>query len=193
MSDKQEQKPANVGDGQAQGRGRPPKYKAIYAQQAYKLCLLGADDSALANFFEVAESTLNRWKLAHPEFRESLNAGKIQADAKVAESLYQRATGYSHPEEKIFCYEGEIIRAATIRHYPPDTTACIFWLKNRQPKLWRDKVEVKQEVDVRVIPWDEIREISKQALEQAEDEHQRMIVGRAERLGLKTDYSDDET
>jgi hypothetical protein len=49
--------------------------------------------------------------------------------------------GYSVETEKILCSGGKIIRVRTVEHYPPDTTACIFWLKNRQPEIWRDKVE----------------------------------------------------
>ena len=50
------------------------------------------------------------------------------------------ATGYWHPEEKVFCRNGQIIRVKTIKYYPPDTAACIFWLKNRRPNLWSDRV-----------------------------------------------------
>jgi len=119
--------------------GRPSKYKKEYAEQAYKLCLLGATDKELADFFGVTESTLNLWKKEHPEFSESLKNGKEVADANVADRLYKRAMGYEHPEDKIFQYEGEPVIVPTIKHYPPDTTAAIFWLKNRQRGKWRDK------------------------------------------------------
>jgi hypothetical protein len=39
---------------------------------------------------------------------------------------------------------GKVIRVQTIEHHPPDTTACIFWLKNRQPEKWSYKFKVKQ-------------------------------------------------
>lgn len=61
------------------------------------------------------------------------------ADAEVADRLYQRALGYTHVEDDIRVCDGVIITTPTTRHYPPDTTACIFWLKNRRPDLWRDK------------------------------------------------------
>jgi hypothetical protein len=78
--------------------GRPTDYKTEYAEQTYKLCLLGATDKELANFFDVVESTINLWKQEHSEFSESIKRGKFQADANVADRLYQRATGYEHPE-----------------------------------------------------------------------------------------------
>lgn len=51
---------------------RPTKYQEAYAEQARKLCLLGYTDAELADFFEVSESTINKWKLDYPEFSESL-------------------------------------------------------------------------------------------------------------------------
>lgn len=122
--------------------GRPTKYKKEFAKQAEKICLLGATDEFLADYFEVAVSTIHKWKLDHEEFSDSIKRGKAEADLKVAESLYGRATGYSHPEEKVFNNQGEILTHNTVKHYAPDPTAAIFWLKNRQPKQWRDKQEV---------------------------------------------------
>ena len=55
--------------------------------------------------------------------------------------LCSRATGYEHPEDDIKAVNGEIVITPTIKRYPPDPTSMIFWLKNRQPKLWRDKPE----------------------------------------------------
>jgi hypothetical protein len=123
--------------------GRPSKYKTEYAEQAYKLCLLGAIDKDIADFFGVDERTINRWKEDHIEFCQSLKGGKIGADATIAQKLYHRAKGYEHPEDKIFNDGGIPLVVPTIKHYPPDTTAAIFWLKNRQPDKWRDKQEVE--------------------------------------------------
>lgn len=121
--------------------GRPTDYREEYSLQAEKLCKLGATDKELADFFEVDEATINRWKLAHTEFCESLKKGKTLADAEVADKLYKRATGYSHEDVDIKIYEGQIIETPLVKHYPPDTAAAIFWLKNRQRKKWRDKIE----------------------------------------------------
>lgn len=119
--------------------GRPTKYKPEYIEQARKLCLLGATDRELADFFEVAESTLNLWKLEHPEFSESLKSGKEAADERVERSLFHRAIGYKHDAVKMFQAGGAVISEQYVEHYPPDTTAAIFWLKNRKPKEWRDR------------------------------------------------------
>jgi len=122
--------------------GRPSKYDKAYNEQVIKLCKLGATDKELANFFNVSESTLNLWKLKHKAFSESLNKGKLEADAIIADSLFNRAKGYEHMEDKIFNNNGEEMVVPTMKHYPPDTTACIFWLKNRQKDHWRDQREV---------------------------------------------------
>lgn len=127
--------------------GRPSKYKPELDEQAEKLCRLGATDKEIAAFFGVRESTLNNWKLKHPSFVESLKRGKDEVDGLVEQSLFRRAMGYSHQSEKVFQYQGAIVRAKTVEHYPPDTTACIFWLKNRQPDSWRDRREENQGSD----------------------------------------------
>lgn len=128
--------------------GRPSKYKPEMAEQAAKLCALGATDADLADFFKVSVSTLNLWKIEHPSFSESLKVGKAPADERVKMSLFHRACGYSHPEDDIRVVNGEIVITPTIKHYPPDTTACIFWLKNRLPDEFRANVEEKPSDDL---------------------------------------------
>jgi len=123
--------------------GRPSSYKPEYNEQAFKLCLLGAKDEEIAKFFGVAESTLNNWKIDHPEFLESLKEGKVLADSNVGQRLYERAMGYSHEEEVIKVIAGEVVKVQTTKHYPPDTTAAIFWLKNRRKEDWRDQKVVE--------------------------------------------------
>lgn len=121
--------------------GRPSKWKDEFVEQAKKLAVLGATDKEVADFFEVSEATINAWKLRYPEFLESLKVGKEHADSRVERSLFARAIGYRHDAVKIFNHQGEIITEPYVEHFPPDTTACIFWLKNRKPGEWRDKTE----------------------------------------------------
>lgn len=128
--------------------GAPSLYKIEYNEQVYKICLLGATDSEIGDFFNVTETTINNWKIEFPEFFESIKRGKQIADAKVAQSLYNRALGYEHEEDKIFNDQGSPLIVPTTKHYPPDTTAAIFWLKNRQPSKWRDKQEIDNNIKV---------------------------------------------
>ncbi len=127
--------------------GRPTSYRTEFNEQAEKLCKLGATDKELADFFGCAESTLNLWKLEHPLFSESIKKGKLLADANVADRLYQRAIGFEHDSEELKVVslgngEGSAVERVAIRKiYPPDATAAIFWLKNRQKEKWRDRQE----------------------------------------------------
>lgn len=123
--------------------GRPTSFKPEYAKQAEKLCRLGATDADLADFFSVTFQTINNWKVQFPEFFESLKQSKQEADVRVEQSLYQRAMGYSCNEDDIRVIDNQIVITPTIKHYPPDTTAMIFWLKNRKPVEWRDKQEIE--------------------------------------------------
>ena len=138
-------------------RGRKSEYRIEYADQALKLCLLGATDKELAEFFSVSEQTLNKWKKDYPEFLESLKKGKNIADANVASRLYNRAIGYSCKATKFATSEGRITDS---KEYT-DTTAAIFWLKNRQPEKWRDK----KEVDANVNLGDELEGLSDEQLQ----------------------------
>lgn len=119
--------------------GRPTKYKPEYAEQYYKLALLGLTDVKIAEYFEVTESTIYEWKKEFPEFSEAGKKAKELADGDVVKSLYERALGYSHEADDIKAVDGQIVITKTIKHYPPDPASMIFWLKNRQPKLWREK------------------------------------------------------
>lgn len=130
-------------------RGRPSSYRSEYAKQAYHLTLLGATDADMARAFDVDERTINRWKEDHDAFCQSLKQGKAEADARVARSLFHRANGYSHPAVKIITVAdgnnqgSHVEQVPYVERYPPDTTAAIFWLKNRRPDLWRDKQDVE--------------------------------------------------
>lgn len=148
--------------------GRPTDYKEEYNDQAYKLCLLGAIDTQLADFFGVCEKTINTWKKDRPGFLQSINKGKIIADAEIAEALYHRAKGYEHPavhilrntvkkfdeKGKLSSEETEPLIVDIVKHYPPDTAAAFIWLKNRskfggEKQLeWKDKQETKTTIDV---------------------------------------------
>ena len=121
--------------------GRPTKYKEEYIEQAHKFCLLGATNEKLAFLFEVDVTTIELWLKTKPLFSGAIKEGRAIADSKVAQSLYHRALGYSHKEDKIFNHNGKTTVVETIKHYPPDTAAAFIWLKNRAG--WRDKATVE--------------------------------------------------
>jgi len=120
--------------------GRPTKYRPDYhPEHAYKLALLRHTDEEIAGFFGINVDTFYEWKRKHREFSEAVMREKLPADGEVAVSFHKRACGYEYESEKIFCFQGEVVRARTIVHVPPDAGAALNWLKNRQPDKWRDK------------------------------------------------------
>jgi hypothetical protein len=137
--------PARISKRGRVNEGRPSSYQSDYCRQAELLTRMGATDKDLAEFFRVSPQTIGTWKHAHPEFLESLKAGKDVVDGKVVKSLLQRALGCSHPAVKIFNNNGEPMIVEYTQYYPPDVTACIFWLKNRDPLRWRDRHEVRRQ------------------------------------------------
>ncbi|RCH53934.1 hypothetical protein DJ568_15455 [Mucilaginibacter hurinus] len=142
----------------ANSAGTPATYMCEYALQAHKLCLLGATDAQLADFFEVDIDTLDNWKATHLEFADTLQKGKYYADSVVAASLYDKAKGYKikkqvpvklvtktpvldkDGEPTRFVEQTERVEVVEVEEdVPADKSAAVFWLENRQPREWRDK------------------------------------------------------
>ena len=117
---------------------RPTKFKPEFIGQAEKLCKLGATDIEIADFFEVDVRSIYRWKGENEAFCQALKAGKAESDDRVERSLFARANGYEHDEVDIRVVDHTIVQTPIRKHYPPDTTAAIFWLKNRRPEQWRE-------------------------------------------------------
>jgi hypothetical protein len=114
--------------------------KPALCDLARKFCMLGATDDDLPNLLDVEPDTLARWIAEVPKFAAALKQGREVADATAAERLFARAIGYSQKAEKIMQVAGEPRTVTYTEYHPPDTTALVIWLKNRQPARWRDKV-----------------------------------------------------
>jgi hypothetical protein len=113
------------------------------AETITKLCAMGHTDFEIAGFFGIsANGLLLRWKAEFPEIAAAFKTGKEVADERVERSLFHRATGYTFDAVKIFNDKGAVTKVDYVEHVAPDTTACIFWLKNRRQELWRDRREV---------------------------------------------------
>ena len=125
------------------GPGRDSAYSPEMNDAARKLALLGLNDEELAAFFGVHVSTYYRWKKEFPAFHEAVNAGKVIADANVAESLYKRATGEFVVVEKMHVNKmtGEATAVKLTQYVPGEASAAMNWLKNRRRQDWQDKVD----------------------------------------------------
>jgi hypothetical protein len=131
-------------------KGRPTKFQPEFVEQAEKLCKLGATDVEVADFFKVDVRTIYRWKAEHEGFCHALKTGKQAADERVVSSLFARATGFEHDDVDIRVVDGKIVQTRIRKVYAPDTTAGIFWLKNRRPAEWRDRHDIEQSGELTV-------------------------------------------
>ena len=125
--------------------GRKSIFCKEIQKQALKLAFHGFTQLQMADFFDVGLSTFKRWLNKYPLFRTALKREKDIADNRVDVSLYKRALGFRYTEKTherrldLKTGKAELVLVKSVRKYmPPDTTACIFWKKNRQPDLWRD-------------------------------------------------------
>ena len=122
--------------------GHPSPYDPELDALAKDYCLLGATTDELAELFEVSSATIPLWMKRHKSFNDAVREGRRIADARVANALYRRAIGYSHPETHVATgrdAEGNpiVVQTEIVRHYPPDTAAAFIWLQNRMPDRWR--------------------------------------------------------
>jgi hypothetical protein len=133
--------------------GRPSEYDPSYVTKVLQMAERGATDFEIADSLGVSVRTLYRWKAEREDFRHSLKIAKDIADDRVVRSLYQRALGYEQDAVKIFLPKGEIepVIVPYIEKVAPDTTACIFWLKNRQRKDWQDKQVLAGDEDAPLV------------------------------------------
>ena len=104
----------------------------------------GLTDEQISKNMGIALSTLKLWKNGYPAILAALKRGKEVIDIEVENALYKRAIGYTYEEVKEEeMPDGRVRRTVTIKEVAGDTTAQIFWLKNRKPAEWRDKQNIE--------------------------------------------------
>lgn len=107
----------------------------------------GLSDEDIAKAINVDRSTIYAWKKTYPAISDALRDGKLAADLAVESALFKKATGFTVTDTKTTSFldkeTGELVEGkseVTTKHVLPDTLAIMFWLKNRCPDLWKDKV-----------------------------------------------------
>lgn len=107
----------------------------------------GLSDEDIAKSIGIGKATLYRWKASNESIRDALRDGKLVADLTVESALFKKATGFVVTDTKTTSFldkeTGELVEGkteVTTKHVLPDTLAIMFWLKNRRPDLWKDKI-----------------------------------------------------
>lgn len=122
----------------------------------------GMINTEIAKKMDVSEATLYHWKDKYPQIEEALRQGKEVVDIFVENALFKKAMGYNIQVQKVFKVKEviyndngkrlketeKVVTATEEVHVPADTTAQIYWLKNRKPKVWRDRVIEDDALDV---------------------------------------------
>ena len=109
----------------------------------------GLTDEQIAGNIGINTSTLYDWKNKFPKISEALKKGKEVVDIQVENALLKRALGYEFQETRVEKSDKDGTKIIqTLKHIPADTTAQIFWLKNRRPDKWRDKPEIPGDSDI---------------------------------------------
>lgn len=110
-----------------------------HLNQVRAIAMRGIDEEQMSELFDIKRSQIVKWKKQYPQFKEALENGYTDADAAVLSAVYQSAVGYTHDEEKLFFWDGDVTRADTVKHYKPDMVAAKLWLTNRQREHWKDR------------------------------------------------------
>ena len=109
-----------------------------------RLALLGCADVEIARVLGVTLICFESWKRRFGMVVDALERGRVHATAEVVAALHKKAVGYSHPDTHICVVKGEVMEIPTTKHYPPDTSACIFILKNKtrnNEEPWTDAIQ----------------------------------------------------
>ena len=108
--------------------GTKPKYNPLYHPQiVYWMANAGLTDEQIAKEFKIVRKTLHNWRRRYPDFDVAMARGNEGPDDRVEKSLFQRAVGYSYPEDHIMQYQGKSVVVHTIKHIAPDVIAQIFY------------------------------------------------------------------
>lgn len=120
----------------------------------------GLTDEQIAENMGISRSTLNAWKDKYSDISDTLKKGKEVVDRQVENALLKRALGYKYDEVTV---EGGVETKRVTKEVVPDTTAQIFWLKNRKRESWADRqnIELSQPIDESIKEMEEYFEQQK--------------------------------
>lgn len=122
--------------------GRPTKKTKGRVAKTLELAAKGKTNKEIAKIIGVAESTIRYWQKMDFGFSAAVKELKLEADQLIEASLFKTALGFkkTYKTEKV-TKDGDVVDYKETIYIHPSPTAQIFWLKNRQPERWREKVE----------------------------------------------------
>jgi len=130
---------------------RKTKYNDDFPLLAEDYARKGMIDKDIARKFGISQETFYQYVKKYPEFSDALKRGKAPVDVEVENALLKRARGYEYEETTVEYRPGKegeekaspVSIRKTKKQVLPDTTAQIFWLKNRRSKDWKDKQDIE--------------------------------------------------
>jgi hypothetical protein len=152
----------------------PPasKYQPSFTIDARRIMGEGKCEYDVAQALEVHPDTFSQWKKDHEPLRLAIEAGRQDSYNRAERALFERAIGYSHPEEKLLVVSNgqgqgsSVERHKTTQHYPPDPTALKYYLGNKRPDQWKDRHEVNSRITIdQALKTGDLSELSEAELE----------------------------
>ena len=125
------------------GTGRPAVYNSRMPAIVRGLRERGATAFEIAETLGISQSTLRMWKARYVEFCDALDVSNETMVKIARRGLFERAAGYTYESEKVFQFQGQIIRAKTTEHVPPDPSAALRILERLDPEQWKERTEVE--------------------------------------------------
>lgn len=163
-------------------------YSMSIDNQVYQLGAQGWTNKKIAKFYNVGESTFNKWLRDSPTLREALDSGRIDPGLEVRAAMMKRALGYEYTEihietkkirdKKTGRYiELEVGRRTVTKHVLPNVTAQIFLLKARHPEEWSEaykvitdvNINLHQQLDLKDFTTEELKFLRKMGLKRLTD------------------------
>lgn len=121
------------------GKSKDVVFLPDHLDQVTAIAMRGSTDEEMAAIFGIKGDLITKWRKFYPSFKEAIDKGRTKADVGVVRGLYQNAVGFNYEEDHV-TKDGDVV---TVKKFAkPDTVAQKYWLNNRQPEYWGDKVQM---------------------------------------------------
>ena len=125
--------------GNSGGTGRPSRYSPDLNPVVRLMSVGGASNREIADAIKISVETLRRWRRDRIEFLNGTDATDKEMAEAARSSLFRRAMGFTYKNEKVFFWQGRVIRVSTTEHVPPDSNAALKILERLDPAQWKER------------------------------------------------------